>query len=117
MERTKAQHEKSAAKAAHTPGPWRVGDAGFTVFGPKREAPSPVRIATMPGIGTPIPTDAVRANARLIAAAPDLLAACEDAAESLARLPDVDGAWRATCLAQLRAAIARARGEAEGGAR
>jgi hypothetical protein len=29
----------------HTPTPWRVGDAGFTVFGPKTDQPSPVTIA------------------------------------------------------------------------
>ncbi len=32
---------------AHTPGPWRVGDAGFTVFGPNLGKPSPEIIATV----------------------------------------------------------------------
>ena len=49
----------------HTPGPWRVGDAGHTVFGPPNGNPSPETIAPC---GT-------RANALLIAAAPDMLAA------------------------------------------
>jgi len=47
----------------HTAGPWRVGDAGHTVFGPPNGEPSPETIASVKK----------RANARLIAAAPDLL--------------------------------------------
>ncbi len=48
----------------HTPGPWRVGDAGATVFGPKNGTPSPETIASVRR----------KPNARLIAAAPELLA-------------------------------------------
>jgi hypothetical protein len=51
----------------HTPGPWRIGDAGFTVFGPPNPGALPETIA---------PTKS-RANARLIAAAPELLAALQ----------------------------------------
>ena len=40
----------------YTPGPWRVGDAGHTVFGPKTDNPSPEVIA--PNLS--------RANAHLI---------------------------------------------------
>lgn len=55
-----------------------------------------------------------RANARLIAAAPDLLAACEAAAQSLAADEEILIDWDpngfdAQLLAQLRAAIAKAR--------
>lgn len=50
-------------------------------------------------------------NARLIAASPDLLAALVDCAECLKRLPDVDGAYRATCLNQASAAINLAIGQ------
>lgn len=57
--------------SAHTLGPWRVGDAGHTVFGPPNGKPSPECIADV----SPR-RPAFRANARLIAAAPDLLAAC-----------------------------------------
>jgi hypothetical protein len=46
-----------------TPGPWRVGDAGLTVFGPKSDKPSPEIIAPCKS----------RDNAQLIAAAPELL--------------------------------------------
>ena len=30
----------------HTPRPWRIGDAGHTVFGPKTDAPSPQTVAS-----------------------------------------------------------------------
>lgn len=43
--------------------PWRVGDAGLTVFGPPNGTPTPETIASC----------RTRANARLIAAAPRLL--------------------------------------------
>ena len=50
----------------HTPGPWRIGDAGFTVFGPPKPGALAETIAPVKS----------RANARLIAAAPDMLEAC-----------------------------------------
>ena len=53
----------------HTPGPWRIGDAGFTVFGPPKPGALAETIAPVKS----------RANARLIAAAPDLLAALQAA--------------------------------------
>lgn len=49
----------------HTPGRWRIGDAGKTIFGPKTDAPSPAIVASVKH----------RADARLIALAPDLLLA------------------------------------------
>jgi hypothetical protein len=42
---------------------------------------------------------------------PDLLTAAKDALESLKRLPDVDGAYRVTCIAQLEIAIRGAKRE------
>lgn len=60
---------------SHTPGPWRVGDAGATVFGPRTDAPSPRTVARI--TAKPCASDEDRANARLIAAAPDLLEALE----------------------------------------
>lgn len=48
----------------HTPGPWRVGDAGTAVFGPPNGNPSPETVAA--NIRT-------KANAQLISAAPELL--------------------------------------------
>lgn len=49
----------------HTQGPWRTGDAYNTVFGPKTGKPSPETICTI--------AKGNEANARLIAAAPDML--------------------------------------------
>jgi len=50
------------------------------------------------------------ANARLIAAAPELLEVAKDALESLKRLEDKDGAHRVTNIQQLLAVIAKAEG-------
>ncbi len=33
--------KKGKMTAQHTPGPWRIGDAGYTVFGPPNGNPSP----------------------------------------------------------------------------
>lgn len=63
----------------HTPGPWRIGDAGAAIFGPKTDAPSPATIVSAMGkAGGDV--SAMRANARLIAAAPDMLNALRDVA-------------------------------------
>ena len=61
---------ESEMKRQHTPGPWRIGDAGNTVFGPKTDRPSPQTIATLSVIDH-------EANGRLIAAAPELLSAAK----------------------------------------
>lgn len=63
----------------HTPGPWRVGDAGFTVFGPPNGNPSPETVATV----------RKRANSHLIAAAAEML-------EELKRLHEEGGCGHAT---------------------
>ena len=55
----------------HTPGPWRVGDAGATVFGPPNGKPSPTIIAS---VSRSMATKRKHADARLIADAPMLLA-------------------------------------------
>lgn len=61
----------------HTPGPWTAEptDNGFAIRAKAyAEQFAPVRVYSMPGHG---PTS--EANARLIAAAPELLAACKAA--------------------------------------
>lgn len=76
-----------------TPGPWRVGDAGRTVFGPPNGQPSPETVANVHR----------KANARAIAALPQLIEAARkavnrleawyDTAKALSRrLPDSDAA-------------------------
>ena len=52
----------------HTPGHWRIGNAGTAVFPPKEVFASKPRA---------IASNLSRADARLIAAAPELLAALE----------------------------------------
>lgn len=102
------------AKVGHTPGPWRVPTA---MFGDDIEVYHPTTggmvrpICTMHGEG-----DVTEANARLIASAPDLLAACEEAADTIlaevGNITDesVDGPM-GEVYATLMRAIARARGE------
>jgi hypothetical protein len=67
----------SEPRASHTPGPWSFRDAhedAASLFGVERcwevgvDHPASCGLALVPGL---------EANARLIAAAPDLLAACE----------------------------------------
>jgi hypothetical protein len=59
----------------HTPGPWRLGDAGATIFGPKNGNPCPEMIASVKK----------RANAEFILRAcnshADLLRLCKQALE------------------------------------
>jgi hypothetical protein len=62
----------------HTPGPWRTGDVFNTVFGPPNGNPSPAIVATV--------NKANKANARLIAAAPEMLEALTRAAPWLGKL-------------------------------
>ena len=109
--------------AKHTPGPWAVRDDGMDYACPIIDSPSVGRgyyasIATAtqrdphPREGGGIPIATARANARLIAAAPDLLAALEKAVERYGKpggpwnVPSDPGTW----IADSRAAIAKAKG-------
>lgn len=75
---------------------WRIGDAGFTIFGPKVEgAISPRTLLTGKD----------RAVVRLAAAAPDLLAACEAALVGLGSAGRGARCWE---VALLKAAILKA---------
>lgn len=99
-----------------TPGPWRVSDSGISILcgipDPDAGFPNGVPLAHVCNFGS---FENRCADARLIAAAPDLLAACE----MLDSLDCCDGytfpkddwqkLWEALNLA--RAAIAKAKGE------
>ena len=93
--------------AQHTPGPWRIGDAGHTIFGAPNGTPSPKTIANLPFKNG-------GHDARLIAAAPDLLAAAKEAEGHLAdwvqQVGGIIGDEADDALTAIRAAIAKAEG-------
>jgi hypothetical protein len=98
----------SAAK--HTPGPWAAcGDYpyGMTTVCDYRGGKGPYTPVAICGQGIDRPQDERDANARLIAAAPELLAALETVANSIAM-----GMTHNEVQAFARAAIAKATGGA-----
>ena len=87
--------------STHTPGPWRVGDAGHSVFGPPNGNPSPESIALVKD----------KNNTHLIAAAPGLLQAAKNALDWFNRYMGNDTTARYRCegiATELDAAIAAA---------
>jgi hypothetical protein len=88
--------------AAHTPGPWIWADGHNGLFG---AGPDNTVLEYEPYEGMWLGYERRDANARLIAAAPELLEALTRAADLLARDPKHDAAWK-----QARAAIAKATG-------
>lgn len=95
----------------HTPGPWQVwyggldGDTYFTIGSKYGDVSGVVCDYAVP---SPRPSAEVRANARLIAAAPDLLAACQAALPYVEQMP-----WPAPerVVDAVRAAVAKATGQ------
>lgn len=89
----------------HTPGPWTIRQGGTEIHGPHYGR----QIAHIPPDLRYLPHDENAANARLIAAAPELLAACE------AALPIIDAHRRYTLgdgdltAALMRSAISQAK--------
>ena len=75
--------------STHTPGPWSVFEpkSPFVCYeggdSPATIVSGGVHIATMPGVRTRGLSETARANARLIASAPDLLAALNRLIQSL----------------------------------
>ena len=73
----------------HTPGPWRLDiaarSAGFAVVAsrPKASGGTNRVCSTIPANRTPDAFEEAKANARLIAAAPEMLAALKDAIGAL----------------------------------
>lgn len=98
--------------AKHTPGPWQT-------FEPDMEHPSRARVGALDGqvdiYNAPL-TRETEANARLIAAAPDLLEACKDAVVDITDFADPNGEFEFTpegarsLINRLNRAIARAEG-------
>ena len=101
----------------HTPGPWRIGDAGMTVYGPKVDGEFPRMLA---GSSESMPREERRANARLIAAAPELLEALKDALSQIGylrgRLSDKERRFVAPTTNKCEEAAIAAIARAEGGA-
>ena len=101
-------------KTKHTPGPWMVyvpergqdGHPHNLSIGAETETRA-TYVASVPGGAH---YDWAQANARLIAAAPDLLAALKDALKDLSALSHWDTA--SACAMKARAAIEKAEGDA-----
>lgn len=92
---------KNEKAATYTPGPWRIGDARHTVFGPPNAGHAPEIIVTgrRPG------------NVRLCAAAPELLAALESVVLRMDAKGGPTAEERNYAVIMARAAIAKAKGE------
>ena len=88
----------------HTPGPWAVTDDKLGVFSANMPLYQNKVIANCGAVARERAEN--EANARLIAAAPDLLAACQAAIEE--QSIGMYGAISNECIAKLRAAIAKA---------
>jgi hypothetical protein len=98
--------------AKHTPGPWKVMGGMVVIEGEAGRLTDVADCCT--GAASVKDPFTIAANARLIAAAPELLEACENARNVLAAL--VTGDLKtikpdSAALAELRAAIAKAKGD------
>lgn len=105
---------------AHTPGPWRVADYTENAVSPKLIVQAGVDVEVAAWF---LPTERDAANAKLIAAAPDLLAACKAQEEAEAHHRTCENCDTVTlCMdaeekfakaeAMRKAAIAKAEGRA-----
>jgi hypothetical protein len=93
----------------HTPGPWLIGTTP-----PNGEQTVGTHQGLMVAVATTGANIATEANARLIAAAPDLLDALQDAYEILGisyPLTEPDSDKRGVVLSKARAALLKAKGE------
>jgi hypothetical protein len=99
--------------ATHTPGPWAADDDLPEIYSTVDQH-SRGYLAVVRGNDSrnkPLPADEVRANARLIAAAPELLAALKEVAEGCeSRLRKGKDAGDLNTLRLCRAAITKAEG-------
>lgn len=97
--------------AEHTPGPWRFDGGECVVAGEGWDSPIVADLAPHNAYGEALPAvtdddDTLAANGRLIAAAPELLAACRAVLDEDHGTPPSDATLR-----QLIAAVAKATGE------
>lgn len=93
----------------HTSGPWHLGiNPGPLIYGPKGEQVADLR-------GEMLERDENRANASLIAAAPELLKALEAIAVSATEFADLGVPMKAECAGIIsnwaKTAIAKAKGQ------
>lgn len=63
----------------HTPGPWEVGYQGLSIYGPDRHGTTLVIARSLDTSRQHCDPQEAQANARLIAAAPELLECCQQA--------------------------------------
>lgn len=93
--------------AKHTPGPWTTGNGAWAsrVMAPSRYEAKPTDIGQFSGNGR----EEDEANAKLAAAAPELLEALEGVEPYLEEDPDDDGDYNERVRA-VRAAITRSKG-------
>lgn len=99
--------------ATHTPGPWEVvpyGDGDSLVI---HDARGDWRVCFMATPGESGDMRGIRANARLIASAPDLLAACQRAHRVIKAMTGNQQATKGNVIGELEAAIARATGDGQ----
>lgn len=101
---------------SHTPGPWKVDDSHLVFASVLGEYVANTLVEEHLDL---VPREQVEANARLISAAPDLLAALEDAIECglVPKSSALEGgalrySSQVKCADKIRAAIAKAKGEA-----
>ena len=98
----------------HTPGPWSLGERGMIEAEP-RDGPLSEAVGAVAFVYGPFDFHG-QANARLIAAAPDLLAACEAALRGHGRVHEDECTIgsddnRCSChVGMLKAAVAKAKG-------
>ena len=83
-----------------TPGPWAATNVNGTYVVRDKSGRT---VSENPGV-----TYTDDANAQAIAALPDLLAALEGCLQSLERMPETEGAYKWTCIAQAKAALTKA---------
>ena len=113
----KVQQPVKPFTAGHTPGPWKIRECGGTKSGGYiRTYAGDRRICKLEPLKGQVTEDEYLANARLIAAAPDLLWVLEGIRPLVLRATTSSGlteeeAIKTTWLGHLDAAIAKARGE------